>query len=71
MAGRCLAIVLGCLVAATALIGISGDAAAGGGDHNHLTHGEDEGYYDEKNNNPFDDDDFPGQSSQNRSGVMW
>ena len=71
MAGRCLAVVLACLVAAIALMGMSDNAAAGGGDHNHLTHGEDEGYYDVNNNNPFDDDTFPGQSSCNRSGVAW
>lgn len=70
MTGKSLAIVLGCIVAATALAGI-GDNAAASGDHNHHTYGEDEGYYDENNNNPFDDDCFPGQSSQNRSGVQW
>ncbi len=70
MTGKGLAIALGCLVAATALIGI-GDNAAASGDNNCYTHGEDEGYYEENNNNPFDDDDFPGQSSQNRSGIVW
>jgi hypothetical protein len=39
------------------------------GDKNRLTHGEDDGYYDENNCNPFDDDDFPGEDLQNRTGV--
>jgi len=71
MARRYLALVVGCLVAGLAVVGISDDASAGGGDHNHNTYGEDGGSYFENNNNPFDDDYFPGQPSQNRSGVQW
>ncbi len=56
-----------CLVAATAIAGVGTVSASG--DQVQHTHGEDPGYYDEKNNNPFDDDEFPGQSSQNRTGV--
>jgi len=41
-----------------------------GGDQNTNTNGED-GYYDEHNNNDFDDDDFPGEDSQKRDGVIW
>jgi len=62
-----LAFGLVCLVAATAIGGI-GTASAGGDQVQH-THGEDPGYYDENNDNPFDDESFPGQSSQNRTGV--
>ncbi|UCE90767.1 MAG: hypothetical protein JSV90_04860 [Methanobacteriota archaeon] len=71
MTGRSLAVVLACLVLAVAAVGIGDNASAGGRDHNHLTHGEDEGYYDVNNHNSFDDDSFPGQSSHNRSGVAW
>ena len=70
MATRKLALAVGCLVVGLAIVGISGDVSAAG-DHNHNTYGEDEGNYSENNNNPFDDGYFPGQSSQNRSGVQW
>jgi len=70
MAKRHLVLVVGCLVAGLAIVGVSDDVSASG-DHNHNTYGEDGGNYFDNNNNPFDDDYFPGQSSQNRSGVMW
>ena len=66
MASRIFALVMACLFAAAAVVSISGDASAGG-DKNRLTHGEDEGYYDENNNNPFPDDTFPGQATKNRT----
>lgn len=62
--------VVGCLVVGLAVVGIADDASASG-DHNHNTNGEDGGNYFENNSNPFDDDEFPGQSSQNRSGILW
>ncbi|MGB2581361.1 MAG: hypothetical protein WBD03_02690 [Thermoplasmata archaeon] len=71
MAKRYLALVVGCLVAGLAVVGISDDASAGGGDHNHNTYGEDGRNYFENNNNPFDDDCLPGQPSRSRSGVQW
>ena len=55
-----------CTIATTAG-GFAGEVSAGG-DRIQCTHGEDTGYYDE-NNNTLDDDRFPGQSSQNRTGV--
>lgn len=54
-------------VAAIVLSGIG--FALAEGDKNRLTHGEDDGYYDENNCNPYDDDDFPGDDLQNRTGV--
>lgn len=62
-----LAFGLVCLVATTAFAGV-GNVSAGGDQVQH-THGEDPGYYDENNNNPFDDDTFPGEPAQNRTGV--
>jgi hypothetical protein len=62
-----LAIGLVCALAFAAFAGVGSVSASG--DQCQMTHGEDEGYYDENNNNPFDDDEFPGQSSQNRTGV--
>lgn len=59
---------LGLLVAATAMIGL-GDSVSAVGDQVQHTHGEDPGYYDENNNNPFEDVEFPGTSMQNRTGV--
>jgi hypothetical protein len=53
-------------VAAVAATGIS--AVIAGGDNNMWNYGED-GYYEENNCNPFDDDDFPGEDEQNRTGV--
>ena len=41
-----------------------------GGDNNCNTNGED-GNYEENNQNPFDDDTFPGEGDQQRSGVVW
>ncbi len=62
-----LAVGLACAVALAAFACVGSVSAEG--DQVQWTHGEDEGYYDENNNNPFDDDEFPGQSSQNRTGV--
>lgn len=67
MSRRILALGLACLVVGIALAGV-GTVSAGGDQVQH-THGEDPGYYDENNNNPFDDDDFPGEPAQNRTGV--
>lgn len=51
---------------AIAVTGIQ--AALAAGDNNMYNHGED-GYYEEYNCNPYDDDDFPGEDTQNRTGV--
>jgi hypothetical protein len=67
MTGKMLAIGLASLLAVMAFAA-SGDATASGDQVQH-THGEDDGYYDENNNNPFDDETFPGQPAQNRTGV--
>jgi hypothetical protein len=57
-------------VAAVAATGIT--AVIAGGDqnmfNNQLNYGED-GYYEDNNNNPYEDDDFPGEDLQNRTGV--
>ena len=66
MARRIVALVVACLFAAMAIVGVSSDVSAEG-DKNRHTHGEDEGYYDENNNNPFPDDVFPGQATKNRT----
>lgn len=66
MASRIVALVMACLFAAAAVVSIASDVSASG-DKNRLTHGEDEGYYDENNNNPFPDDTFPGQATKNRT----
>ncbi|MBU1159136.1 MAG: hypothetical protein KKE24_07335 [Candidatus Thermoplasmatota archaeon] len=58
---------LACLLAVTAIATVGNVSASG--DQVQHTHGEDEGYYDANNNNPFEDETFPGQSSQNRSGM--
>jgi len=50
------------------LVAVGSEVSAGGDQVQH-THGEDTGYYDEHNNNPFDDDEFPGESLQNRTGM--
>lgn len=67
-ATRSAVMILGLLVAATAMIGL-GDNVSAVGDQVQHTHGEDPGYYDENNNNPFEDEEFPGTSMQNRTGV--
>lgn len=67
MMSRVLALGLVCLVAATAVMGV-GTVSAGGDQVQH-THGEDPGYYDENNNNPFEDGEFPGEPAQNRTGM--
>jgi len=63
---RIIVVLVGLLVLLT--IGIGSSQASG--DHNHNTHGED-GNYEENNNNPYGDDDFPGDDNQQRSGVVW
>ncbi len=64
---RVLGIALTLAVAAIAISGIG--VALAGGDQNQLTHGEDDGYYDENNCNPYEDIPFPGEDVQNRTGV--
>ena len=61
-----LAILIGFLV----ILAIGIGSVQAGGDNNQNTHGE-EGNYEDNNNNPYGDDDFPGQDSQQRSGVVW
>ncbi len=39
--------------------------------HNHNTNGEDDGNYFEIYYNPYDDNEFPGEEKQQRSGVEW
>lgn len=61
------------LVVAIAAIAASGiQAVIAEGDknqyNNQLNYGE-EGYYEENNENPYDDTDFPGLDEQNRTGV--
>jgi hypothetical protein len=59
------------LVIAIAAIALSGiQASVAEGDKVQNTHGEDEGYYDVNNENPYDDTDFPGLDTQNRTGVV-
>lgn len=53
----------------TAVVAVGGSVSASG-DNNCWNHGED-GHYEENNQNPFPDDDFPGYAPQNRSGVVW
>ncbi len=67
--GRKKLVAVGLAVAflAVALTGIQ--TALAEGDKNQLTHGEDEGYYDVNNWNPYEDSDFPGDDLQNRTGV--
>lgn len=65
---RVLGIALTLAVAAIAISGIG--VALAEGDKNQLTHGEDDGYYDENNCNPYDDIPFPGEDIQNRTGVV-
>jgi hypothetical protein len=62
---------LGLLAAATAVTAVMGmeDNVSAVGDQVQHTHGEDPGYYDEHNNNPFEDIPFPGLSMQNGTGV--
>jgi hypothetical protein len=65
---RILSIGLSIALVAIVLTGIS--AALAEGDKVRHTHGEDDGYYDVNNCNPYDDDDFPGVDEQNRTGVV-
>lgn len=68
MIGRVLMLGLVCLVAATAVVAV--DTASASGDNNCWNYGED-GMYEENNNNPFLDDEFPGDAEQKRGGVVW
>jgi len=68
MIGRVLILGLVCLVAATAVVAV--DTVSASGDNNCWNYGED-GMYEENNQNSFPDDEFPGYSPQNRSGVVW
>ena len=49
----------------------NGISVANSHDHNHNTNGEDDGNYSENNNNPYEDNEFPGEEKQQRSGVEW
>ena len=60
-------ILVGLLLTSVVFAGL---AIAGGGDNNCNTNGED-GNYEENNENPFDDDTFPGEGDRQRSGVVW
>lgn len=64
---RVLAVGLVVAISAIALSGIQ--YALASGDQNQFTHGEDDGYYDVNNCNPFDDEPFPGEDTQNRTGM--
>ncbi len=66
MITKVVAIGLACVVAAMAVSAVGTVSASG--DNNMWNWGED-GYYEENNNNPFEDDDFPGYAPQNRSGI--
>ncbi|MGD9962711.1 MAG: hypothetical protein AB7S97_02265 [Thermoplasmata archaeon] len=68
MIGRIVALGLVCLVAVTAVAGIS--AVSASGDNNCWNYGED-GMYEENNQNPFTDEEFPGDAKQLRGGVVW
>lgn len=59
-------------VAAVVLTGI-GFALAEGGQvqHNYQQNLGEDGMYEENNNNPFLDDEFPGDAEQKRGGVVW
>jgi hypothetical protein len=69
MATKRSALVIGCLIAGIAVIGLAANASASG-DNNCWNHGED-GMYEENNNNPYDDATFPGEAEQKRGGIVW
>jgi hypothetical protein len=57
-------------IAAIAATGITAVIAEGGQvQHNYQQNLGEDGYYEENNCNPYDDDDFPGEDEQNRTGV--
>jgi len=57
------------LAVAIVAIAIGGiQAAVAVGDKVQHNYGED-GYYEDNNENPWEDDDFPGEDTQNRTGV--
>ena len=67
---RILVVGLSIALVAIAVSGIQTAIAAGDNNmYNHqLSYGED-GYYEDNNCNPYDDTDFPGLDTQNRTGV--
>ena len=68
--GKVVTIGLAVALVAIAATGIGAVIAEGDNNmYNHqLNYGED-GYYEENNCNPYDDTDFPGTDTQNRTGV--
>ncbi len=67
---RVLAMGLVVAIAAIAATGISAVIAAGGQvQHNYQQNLGEDGMYEDNNCNPYDDDDFPGEDTQNRTGV--
>ncbi|MFO7676907.1 MAG: hypothetical protein R6V50_00775 [Thermoplasmatota archaeon] len=52
------------------LLTISVASLQAGGDNNQNTHGEN-GNYEENNNNPYPNNELPGDNSQQRNGVVW
>ena len=66
MKGKIIAILAGLII----ITAIFAGSSMAGGDNNCNTNGED-GNYEDNNNNPFDDDNFPGEDNQQRSGVVW
>ncbi len=66
MNGKIITILVSLLVL---LVVFTGNSIAGG-DNNCNTNGED-GNYDENNNTSSENDPFPGEDDQHRSGVVW
>lgn len=67
---RMLSIGLAVAVIVIAATGIQVALAAGGQvQHNYQQNLGEDGYYEENNCNPYEDDDFPGEDLQNRTGV--
>ena len=68
--GRIVAAGLAIAFVAIAATGIQAVIAAGGQvQHNYQQNLGEDGYYEEYNQNPYDDTDFPGLDTQNRTGV--
>ena len=68
--GRMLVAGLAIALVAIAATGIQTALAAGGQvQHNYQQNLGEDGYYEENNENPYDDTDFPGLDTQNRTGV--
>lgn len=67
---RMLSMGLAIAVIAIAATGIQVALAAGGQvQHNYQQNLGEDGMYEENNCNPYEDDDFPGEDLQNRTGV--